>query len=166
MQVADHVDSKTGEVLWWSFTYNQVPHTATCTHSCTGNLNVPVLLASANECGCRVKCADQGVAIGASLAMYNTSGNHMYVDNAVLTAQFMTRNQTTVVSCGISGTSGSIAVLFDGANCADATCAQFKGIGFRYIFAKHSNTPRWVFLAVPVAAVLVLRCACYCSVLL
>jgi hypothetical protein len=68
----------------------------------------------------------QGLGIGASLAMYNHSGDESFVSNAVLAARFLVLNQTVVTSSGTR-------VFTDGSSCSDPTCAQFKGIAFRYL---------------------------------
>jgi predicted alpha-1,6-mannanase (GH76 family) len=64
---------------------------------------------------------NQGVGIGASLALYHAVGTPSFLANAQLAAAFLLANET------VDG------VLFDGSSCVDATCAQFKGIGFRYL---------------------------------
>ncbi len=69
---------------------------------------------------------NQGVAIGASLAMLHATGNTTYFHNAALAAAFLVSDLTISDARVASG-----RVLYDGPSCSDPTCAQFKGIAFR-----------------------------------
>ena len=59
--------------------------------------------------------------------MYDALHDGSYLANAQLAAAFMASGQSMVPA------GGGGPVLTDGSatSCADATCAQFKGIGFR-----------------------------------
>ncbi len=87
-QVADHVVAKTGQRLWWKYSY------------------------------------DQGLMVGAALELHEATGEARYLDDARAFAAFMQQSETE--------SSGDGPILFDGSTCG-GDCAQFKGIGYRYL---------------------------------
>ena len=127
-QVADHMNAPSGEILWWSFTYNQV---CGCMlvgmHACVRICVVLSRCVTARAWWCPTRRWSQGLAIGAALALYEVSNDATLLPKAALAAQFLFRSQTVDVAGLSSG-----PVMFDGASCTDVTCPQFKGIGFRY----------------------------------
>eukprot|EP01105_Mastigella_eilhardi_P005618 TRINITY_DN17277_c0_g1_i1.p1 TRINITY_DN17277_c0_g1~~TRINITY_DN17277_c0_g1_i1.p1 ORF type:complete len:361 (-),score=58.18 TRINITY_DN17277_c0_g1_i1:79-1161(-) len=80
---------------------------------------------------------NEGLVVGACVAMYNATRDASYLDKAHSVASFMCSSETVQVpSYG--------PVLNDGTadRCSDTDCAQFKGIGFRYLHALNAVAPR------------------------
>ena len=69
---------------------------------------------------------DQGLAIGAALALHNATGEARYLRDAHGYAAFLVEHETTATRFG--------PVLFDGDACS-GDCDAFKGIAFRYLRA-------------------------------
>lgn len=67
---------------------------------------------------------NEGLAIGASTALYGITQDSRYLDHAEGFAAFMISHEVTVTRFG--------DVLFDGAGCS-GDCDAFKGIGYRYL---------------------------------
>ncbi|KAH3755933.1 carbohydrate-binding protein [Pelomyxa schiedti] len=65
---------------------------------------------------------NEGLMIGASVSLYNATGDSTYLSNAHKIATFMISNEVISSSCG--------NVLYDGSSCSDTDCAQFKGPGY------------------------------------
>ena len=71
---------------------------------------------------------NEGLMIGAALELYLATGQARYLDDAHAFAAAMVRDQTRPAAPG--------PVLFDGTNTScTGDCAQFKGIGYRYLAA-------------------------------
>lgn len=69
---------------------------------------------------------NEGVMIGASLALYKATGDSHYLDNAKAVAKFMLASETEDTPDGPVLTDGT------GQGCT-GDCQQFKGIGYRYL---------------------------------
>ncbi|MHB1846457.1 MAG: glycoside hydrolase family 76 protein, partial [Deltaproteobacteria bacterium] len=67
---------------------------------------------------------DEGLMVGAALELHEATGEARYLADARAFAAWIEANETEASSAG--------PVLFDGASCGP-TCAQFKGIGYRYL---------------------------------
>jgi predicted alpha-1,6-mannanase (GH76 family) len=71
---------------------------------------------------------NEGLMIGAALELYAATGEARYLTDAHSIAAAMVRDQTRSTAAG--------TVLFDGTNTGcTGDCAQFKGIGYRYLAA-------------------------------
>lgn len=69
---------------------------------------------------------DEGLMIGASVALYEATSNATYLNNAHNVANFMVNNEYTPTIYG--------KALFDGDNAGcGGDCHQFKGPGYRYL---------------------------------
>lgn len=69
---------------------------------------------------------NEGLMIGAALALYKATGHERYLADAHNYAGYMIRHEVTATRYG--------NVLYDGPNAScDATCAQFKGPAYRYL---------------------------------
>lgn len=78
---------------------------------------------------------NEGIMIGASLALYDATKEHSYVDEAHAIAGYLVADETIATPSG--------KVLFDGAEAAcTGDCPQFKGIGYRWLAALHALEPR------------------------
>jgi predicted alpha-1,6-mannanase (GH76 family) len=74
---------------------------------------------------------NEGLVIGAALALHAATGDMKYLDDARQVATWMIANET------------KDDVLFDGTNAqCGGDCQQFKGIGFRYLRALQVTEPR------------------------
>ncbi len=69
---------------------------------------------------------NEGLAIGASTALYNMTHDATYLKDAHDVANFMMQHETT--------NAAGWKVLFDGYGCS-GDCDAFKGIGYRYLLA-------------------------------
>ena len=69
---------------------------------------------------------NEGLAIGASTALYNMTHDATYLQHAHEIAGFMVQHETT--------SAAGWKVLFDGEACK-GDCEAFKGIGYRYLLA-------------------------------
>jgi predicted alpha-1,6-mannanase (GH76 family) len=69
---------------------------------------------------------NEGLMIGAAVALYNATHDAKYLDDADHIAGYMLAHETVLAD--------GEPVLFDGANAGcSGDCQQFKGIGFRYL---------------------------------
>jgi predicted alpha-1,6-mannanase (GH76 family) len=77
---------------------------------------------------------NEGLMIGAAVELYVATGEARYLSDAHAIAAAMIRNETRPVAAG--------SILFDGTNSGCAgDCAQFKGIGYRYLAALFRADP-------------------------
>jgi predicted alpha-1,6-mannanase (GH76 family) len=77
---------------------------------------------------------NEGLMIGAAVELYLATGEARYLSDAHAIAAAMLRDQTRATAAG--------AVLFDGTNAGcTGDCAQFKGIGYRYLAALYRLDP-------------------------
>ena len=77
---------------------------------------------------------NEGLMIGAAVDLYLATGEARYLSDAHSIARAMVRDQTRSTAAG--------AVLFDGTNTGcTGDCAQFKGIGYRYLAALFRMDP-------------------------
>jgi predicted alpha-1,6-mannanase (GH76 family) len=78
---------------------------------------------------------NEGLMIGASLALDEATKDPKYLAEAHAIAGYMVGSETVATPYG--------RVLFDGAESAcTGDCPQFKGIGYRYLAALHAKDPR------------------------
>ena len=84
---------------------------------------------------------NEGIMIGACLALYDVTKEKPYLDEAHAIAGYMVTKETVATSFG--------PVLFDGVESAcTGDCPQFKGIGYRYLAALQAVDPKPAYAAV------------------
>ncbi len=84
---------------------------------------------------------NEGIMIGAALALYEVTKEKPYLDEAHAIAGYMVAKETIATSFG--------PVLFDGTESAcTGDCPQFKGIGYRYLAALNGVDARPAYAAV------------------
>lgn len=77
---------------------------------------------------------NEGLMIGAAAELYAATGETRYLNDAHAFAAAMVRDQTRPAAAG--------PILFDGTNTScTGDCAQFKGIGYRYLSALFRMDP-------------------------
>jgi predicted alpha-1,6-mannanase (GH76 family) len=78
---------------------------------------------------------NEGIMIGACLALYDATHEKPYLDEAHAIAAYMVASETIATPEG--------RVLFDGTESAcTGDCPQFKGIGYRWLALLHAIDPR------------------------
>jgi predicted alpha-1,6-mannanase (GH76 family) len=77
---------------------------------------------------------NEGLMIGAAVELYVATGEARYLSDAHAIAAAMVRNESRPVAAG--------SILFDGSNTGcTGDCAQFKGIGYRYLALLYRMDP-------------------------
>jgi len=82
---------------------------------------------------------NEGLMVGASVALHCATANATYLDNAHAVAGFMYTNETVRLA---NSTHSLVLTDGDANSCTGTDCPQFKGIAFRYLNMLQRVSPR------------------------